>query len=96
MPRLVHRTEDAVSRSSRTKERETLVELCRPLFANTSNAFRAPASVLEIAERMFVGRAAVQAHLGRLYDKFGIYDEAGDRRRELANQAIERAMCDSS
>ena len=40
---------------------------------------------------MFVGRAAVQAHLGRLYDKFGIFEEDGvNRRHELANQALQR------
>jgi FHA domain len=72
------------------KEQETLLELCRPLFANTSTPFRAPASVLEIGERMYVGRAAVQAHLSRLFDKFGIYEEGRDRKLELANQAIQR------
>ena len=73
------------------KEREALVELCRPLFSKTGNEFRAPASVKRISERMFVGRAAVQAHLGRLYDKFRIYEEDGvNRRHELANQALQR------
>jgi hypothetical protein len=73
------------------KEREALVELCRPLFSKTADAFRAPSGVKEISERMFVGRAAVQAHLGRLYDKFRIYEEDGvNRRHELANQALQR------
>jgi pSer/pThr/pTyr-binding forkhead associated (FHA) protein len=69
------------------KEREVLVELCRPVLLGS--AFRAPAKVREIADRMFVGEAAVKAHLSRLYDKFGIYSEGGDRRLELANRAIE-------
>jgi FHA domain len=73
------------------KEREALVELCRPLFSKTGNRFQAPSGVKEISDRMFVGRAAVQAHLGRLYDKFGIYEEDGvNRRHELANQALQR------
>jgi len=75
------------------KEKETLVELCRPLFSRGGNAFMAPASVKEIAERQFVGEAAVKAHLIRMYEKFGIYDdEHPNRRNELANQAIQRGV----
>jgi hypothetical protein len=69
------------------KEREVLIELCKPVLSG--GAFRAPATVHEIADRMFVGEAAVKAHLARLYDKFGIYVDGRDRRRELANRAIE-------
>jgi DNA-binding CsgD family transcriptional regulator len=69
------------------KERQVLVELCRPVLAG--GAFPAPASVRQIADRMFVGEAAVKAHLGRLYEKFGIDGDGRDRRRELANRAIE-------
>jgi DNA-binding CsgD family transcriptional regulator len=69
------------------KEHEVLVELCKPLLAG--GAFRAPASVRTIAEHMFVGEAAVKAHLARLYDKFGIGSEGRDRRLELANMAID-------
>jgi hypothetical protein len=69
------------------KEHEVLVELCKPVLSG--GAFRAPATVREIADRMFVGEAAVKAHLGRLFEKFGIYGEGRDRRRELANRAIE-------
>jgi len=69
------------------KEREVLIELCLPVLSG--GAFRAPATVREIAERMFVGEAAVKAHLGRLYDKFRIDVDGRDRRRELANRAIE-------
>src|SRR6476620_11800333 len=60
------------------KEHEVLVELCKPLLSG--GAFRAPASVRTIAEHMFVGEAAVKAHLARLYDKFGIGVEGRDRR----------------
>src|SRR5204862_3180254 len=73
------------------KEKETLVELCRPLFARPANAFTAPAATREISERMYVGEPAVKAHLGRMYDKFNIFEEEGViRRHELANQAIQR------
>jgi pSer/pThr/pTyr-binding forkhead associated (FHA) protein len=71
-----------------SKEQEVLVELCRPLVSG-GGAVRVPATVRQIAERMFVGRAAVQAHLGRLYDKFDIDQDGSDRRHELANRAIE-------
>jgi len=70
-------------------EKRVLVELCRPLVSH--NAFQPPASVREIAERLFIGKNAVQAHLTNLYSKFGIYgDESSNRRVALANEAIQR------
>jgi pSer/pThr/pTyr-binding forkhead associated (FHA) protein len=71
-------------------ERRVLIELCRPLLSH--NLFQPPASVREIAARLFVGKNAVQAHLSNLYDKFEIYDEQGDgnRRILLANDAMQR------
>ena len=72
------------------KEKETLVELCRPRFVPTGDEMPAPATRRDIADRMFVGEAAVQAHLGRLYDKFGIFETPGGRRQALANEAIRR------
>jgi pSer/pThr/pTyr-binding forkhead associated (FHA) protein len=69
-------------------ERRVLVELCRPLM--THNAFQPPASVREIAARLFIGKNAVQAHLTNLYGKFGIQEESGGRRVLLANAAMER------
>jgi hypothetical protein len=69
-------------------ERRTLVELCRPLLSH--NAFQPPASVREIAARLYVGKNAVQAHLTSLYRKFGIHD-GPDRRVALANEAMLRA-----
>jgi FHA domain len=73
----------------RTKtEQRVLVELCRPILSG--DAFRPPAAVRTIAEALFVGEAAVKQHLGRLYDKFGIYTEDGGSRRVLlANAAIQ-------
>jgi len=71
-------------------ERRVLVELCRPVLSH--NMFQPPASVREIADRLYIGKNAVQAHLSNLYDKFGIYDEGADggRRVLLANDAMQR------
>jgi hypothetical protein len=70
-------------------ERRVLVELCRPLVSH--QAFQPPASVREIAARLFIGRNAVQAHLSNLYDKFGIGPNADESRRVLlANEAVQR------
>ena len=73
-------------------ERRVLVELCRPLVSH--NIFQPPASVREIAERLYIGKNAVQAHLSNLYDKFGIYDEGNgvSRRVVLANEAMQRGV----
>ncbi len=68
-------------------ERCTLVELCRPLLAH--NTFQPPASVREIADRLYIGKNAVQAHLTSLYGKFGLHD-GPDRRVALANEAMLR------
>lgn len=70
------------------KEKQVLKELGRPLLLS-HGPFPRPATVKEIAERMYVGEAAVKAHLARLYDKFEVYEQGADRRRELANRAIE-------
>lgn len=67
-------------------ERKVLIELCRPVLSGQT--FTSPASVEEIARALFVGRAAVQQHLGHLYDKFGLH-EPGNRRVLLANAAIQ-------
>jgi DNA-binding CsgD family transcriptional regulator len=71
------------------KEHDVLRELCRPLLKGT--AFTQPATVREIAARLFVGDAAVKQHLGHLYDKFDIADEdeGQSRRVRLANAALE-------
>lgn len=70
-------------------EKRVLVELCRPLV--THNAFQPPASVREIAGRLFIGKNAVQAHLTNLYYKFGIFEGEGTNRRVvLANEAVQR------
>jgi hypothetical protein len=65
------------------KEQEVLVELCRPYFEGA--VFAEPPSVREIADAMYVGEAAVKAHLEHLYEKFRI--DAGPRRRSRLGQA---------
>jgi DNA-binding CsgD family transcriptional regulator len=70
------------------RERDVLIQLCRPLL--TSQLFTEPASSREIAAALVVTEAAVKQHLLRLYEKFGI-DGDGDRRRvRLANEAMAR------
>ena len=69
-------------------ERLVLIELCRPVMSG--KAFTPPAPVEAIAKALFVGSAAVRAHLVHLYDKFGIHAEEGVSRRVLlANAAID-------
>jgi len=70
-------------------ENRVLIELCRPLVSH--NTFQPPASVREVAARLFIGKNAVQAHLSNLYVKFAIHEAPGENRRVvLANEAIKR------
>jgi pSer/pThr/pTyr-binding forkhead associated (FHA) protein len=71
------------------KEHDVLVELCRPVMSG--RAFTQPATVREVADRLFVTEAAVKQHLGHLYDKFDIAeeDDGVPRRVRLANAALE-------
>ncbi|MEX1009538.1 MAG: helix-turn-helix transcriptional regulator, partial [Acidimicrobiia bacterium] len=73
------------------RERDVLIELCRPLAAS-GDAFTEPASIRQIADSLFVSEAAVKQHLARLYDKFEIYDDSGRRRVHLANAVMERGV----
>lgn len=69
------------------REREVLVELCRPVLGGS--VFTEPASVKDIADALVVSEAAVKQHLGHLYDKFGLVEEEGSSRRvRLANAAV--------
>jgi hypothetical protein len=70
------------------REREVLIELCRPAF--TAGTFREPASIREIARALVVTESAVKQHLLRLYDKFEITDRDEHPRVRLANEAIGR------
>jgi pSer/pThr/pTyr-binding forkhead associated (FHA) protein len=69
-------------------EKAVLLELCRPLLTHHRHAI--PSSVQEIAQRLFVGKNAVQAHLVNLYAKFGLHDASVNRRPLLAIEALER------
>jgi DNA-binding CsgD family transcriptional regulator len=71
------------------REREVLLVLCRTVLAGA--AFTEPASIREIADALVVTEAAVKQHLAHLYDKFGITEGGGERRRvQLANEALRR------
>lgn len=70
------------------REREVLLALCRPVLSGA--VFTKPASIKDIAEALFVTQNAVKQHLGRLYDKFGIYGTGEPRPVQLANEAIRR------
>jgi len=70
------------------REKDVLVELCRPLMLG--DVFVQPATVREIAQALFVVDAAVKQHLSHMYDKFGIEEGEGAMRRvRLANAAIQ-------
>jgi len=68
------------------KEKEVLIELCRPILTET--AFKQPARVETIAQALVVGTPAIRMHLGNLYLKYGILDGV-DKRLQLANAAIQ-------
>jgi pSer/pThr/pTyr-binding forkhead associated (FHA) protein len=70
------------------RERDVLVQLCRPLLAGAM--FTEPASSREIAAALVVTEAAVKQHLLRLYEKFGIHGDGEKRRVRLANEAMAR------
>lgn len=70
------------------RERDVLVQLCRPLLAGAM--FTEPASSREIAAALVVTEAAVKQHLLRLYEKFAITGDGERRRVRLANEAMAR------
>jgi hypothetical protein len=70
------------------RERDVLVELCRPVLSG--DVFTEPASIREVAEALVVTEGAVKQHLANLYDKFGIHDDTGRKRVRLANEAVRR------
>jgi pSer/pThr/pTyr-binding forkhead associated (FHA) protein len=66
------------------KQTEVLRELCRP----QAHDPRSPCSTTkDVAARMFVGEAAVKAHLSALYLKFDIPEIGQQRRALLAKKA---------
>jgi pSer/pThr/pTyr-binding forkhead associated (FHA) protein len=70
------------------RERDVLVELCRPVLAG--DLFTEPASIRQIAAALGITDGAVKQHLLHLYDKFEVYVEATRRRAALANEAVRR------
>jgi DNA-binding CsgD family transcriptional regulator len=70
------------------RERDVLVELCRPVLAG--DLFTEPASIRQIAAALGITDAAVKQHLLHLYDKFEVYVEPTRRRAGLANEAVRR------
>jgi DNA-binding CsgD family transcriptional regulator len=70
------------------RERDVLIELCRPLLAG--DVFTEPAPIRTVAAALFVSEAAVKQHLTRLYAKFGITGGDERRRVQLANAAVAR------
>jgi hypothetical protein len=70
------------------RERDVLIELCRPLVGG--DVFTEPASIRRMADALVVSEDAIKKHLVRLYDKFGIVDGHERRRVQLANEALSR------
>src|SRR4051794_31075098 len=75
------------------REREVLVELCRPILEQAN--FHEPAATRDIAKKLFVSEAAVKQHLLRMYEKLDVPDD-GNRRLALANLAFERGILTSA
>jgi predicted component of type VI protein secretion system len=97
--RLLYRTPEASETASATRfaqaapdvtrrEREILLELCRPVLEGS--LLTEPASVQQIADALVVTPSAVKKHLVRLYDKFGLEDNGRRKRGRLAGEAIRR------
>ncbi len=76
------------------RERDVLVELCRPLVGG--DVFTEPGSIRRIAEALVVSEDAIKKHLVRLYDKFGIVESDERRRVQLANEALARGAVNLS
>lgn len=76
------------------RERQVLIELCRP--ALTRGPFAEPASVRDMARALFVTEAAIKQHLIRLYRKFDLHDRSTRRRVLLANEVLERGIIRAS
>jgi pSer/pThr/pTyr-binding forkhead associated (FHA) protein len=70
------------------RERDVLLELCRPLLSG--DVFTEPASIRTVAEALNVTEGAVKQHLLNLYDKFGVIESDARRRVQLANEALHR------
>ena len=68
-------------------------ELVRPMLS--SSPYAQPASVAEIADRTCTTVSNVKGHLGRIYPKFGIYDDEyrrTEKRLELARRVVSAGL----
>jgi pSer/pThr/pTyr-binding forkhead associated (FHA) protein len=72
------------------RERDVLLELCRPLLSG--DVFTEPASIRAVAEALNVTEGAVKQHLLNLYDKFGVVESDARRRVKLANEVLLRGV----
>ena len=71
---------------SRRPQREVLIALCRPL---AQSAFESPATNRQIAEEIHLSVDAVKAHLGVMFERFGLGDLPQNRKRaRLAATAL--------
>jgi pSer/pThr/pTyr-binding forkhead associated (FHA) protein len=96
--KLVFRTEESagqtVTEASQAppdltrRELDVLFALCRPLLAGSM--LSEPSSTRQIASDLVVTESAVKKHLGRIYDKFELYEGEDRRRGRLAHEAIQR------
>jgi hypothetical protein len=72
-------------------------ELVRPMLSTTAHP--RPASVVEIAARTCTTKSNVKGHLGRIYPKFGIYDDEfrrTEKRAELARRVLAAGIVQSA
>ncbi len=76
------------------REREVLVELCRPVLMR--DLLSEPAPIRRIAAELVISESAVKKHLGRLYDKFGIHETEERRRGRLVADAVRRGAVSRS
>jgi hypothetical protein len=72
------------------REREVLVELCRPTLE--SDVFARVSTIREMAGRLYVSEAAIRQFLTSLADKFQVRETGEERRVRLAAEAIRRGV----
>lgn len=71
-------------------QKRVLVALCRPVVEGAS--FAAPATNKRIAEELCLSIDTIKDHLGDLFTKLGIDPEASNKRRLLAELALNRGL----
>lgn len=71
-------------------QKRVLVALCRPVVEG--NAFAVPATNKRIAEELCLSVDTVKDHLGDLFSNLGIDPKESDKRRLLAEMAVNRGL----